>query len=277
MSSQGGHVGEQGRARIHGKPRAVALLQPLRDAGWPGSVVAAGLLALGHEVRGARIGEDPVGELERLKQGAMGVIDGTVLVLPRKAELADRWLRSVLPALSPPVIVVDPISNADREILALHGGAADYVGTPHDLLTLEARLRLHVASSGSRSASRSGVHRSHDVGSGMRPAVGMNQAGAPSRVLTFGPFEVDPLRRRATCRGRLLDLTPSELAILVALVQAQGAALSVAALADVTRSPERTHATDDVRTYVRRIRRKLRGDARLLETAHGGYRLGISR
>ncbi|MDQ3741138.1 MAG: winged helix-turn-helix domain-containing protein, partial [Actinomycetota bacterium] len=92
-------------------------------------------------------------------------------------------------------------------------------------------------------------------------------------VLRRGDVELDPARRTATRRGEDLRLSPKELGVLEALMEADGAAISAEELLERVWDENADPFTNTVRMTVMTLRRKL-GDPPFVETVPGaGYRV----
>jgi DNA-binding response OmpR family regulator len=92
-------------------------------------------------------------------------------------------------------------------------------------------------------------------------------------VLRAHDLELDPGRRSAARAGRALELTPKELAVLEALLEADGRVVSPESLVERVWNEELDPLSNTVRMTVMTLRRKL-GEPPLIETVRGsGYRL----
>ncbi|MEM7309021.1 MAG: response regulator transcription factor [Planctomycetota bacterium] len=113
----------------------------------------------------------------------------------------------------------------------LHGlalGAVDYVVKPFDLRELEARVEVAL------------------------------QRVVPSEVPECFDLRLDPIRRRAYLRGKLLDLTPKEFEFLAILLRAEGGAVERdTLLREVWDLPD-SESGNVLDVLVARLRRKLR-------------------
>jgi len=101
-------------------------------------------------------------------------------------------------------------------------------------------------------------------------------APASTRILKDGPLVVEPDSHRATLNGEPLDLTPNEFAVLVALLENRGRALSRGQLIELALGHDYDGMERTVDVYVRHIRRKIEAGAGLsgrIATVFGvGYR-----
>ncbi|HEV3002715.1 MAG TPA: response regulator transcription factor [Solirubrobacteraceae bacterium] len=104
-------------------------------------------------------------------------------------------------------------------------------------------------------------------------ALARRNGGARPPVLHRGDVELDPARRTATRAGRDLRLSPKELGVLEALLEADGAAVSAEELLERVWDENADPFTNTVRMTVMTLRRKL-GDPPFVETVPGaGYRV----
>jgi two-component system, OmpR family, response regulator VanR len=143
------------------------------------------------------------------------------------------------------VLMLTAARSTDDLVAGLSLGADDYLPKPFRFAELVARVRALARRSGEP---RPPVLRAHDL-------------------------ELDPGRRSATRGGQVLDLTPKELAVLEALLEAEGRVLSPEALVERVWNEALDPLSNTVRMTVMTLRRKL-GEPALIETVRGsGYRL----
>lgn len=96
---------------------------------------------------------------------------------------------------------------------------------------------------------------------------------AAAQPLRWRDLSLHPARRRCCRAGRPLTLSPREFDLLLALMQAQGAAVTTARLEAVLHPWGTRLDSNAVQVHVHHLRRKL-GDKELIETVRGvGYRL----
>jgi two-component system KDP operon response regulator KdpE len=149
-----------------------------------------------------------------------------------------------------PVIVLSVRESQSDKVAALDAGADDYVTKPFGMEELLARLRAAMR----RKAPEEPI--------------------AP--VLTFGSLEVDLARRLVSRDGEQVHLTPTEYALLEALVANPGKLLTHQWLLRKVWGQGYGTETTYLRTYVRALRKKLGDDAQapeLIVTEPGvGYR-----
>jgi DNA-binding response OmpR family regulator len=113
----------------------------------------------------------------------------------------------------------------------------------------------------------------------------LRRGGPPAElsVTSYGGGElvIDEPRRAATVRGMLVDLTPTEWGILVALATVPGRVYSRFELINRVRGYEFEGYERTVDSHVKNLRRKIEEDPaspRIIQTVlGGGYRLGLAR
>jgi two-component system KDP operon response regulator KdpE len=149
-----------------------------------------------------------------------------------------------------PVIVLSVRESQSDKVAALDAGADDYVTKPFGMEELLARLRATLRRAG--------------------------QEEPVQPMLRYGSLEVDLPRRLVTLEGEQLHLTPTEYALLEALVTNPGKLLTHQWLLRRVWGQGYGTETTYLRTYVRALRRKLGDDASapvLIVTEPGvGYR-----
>lgn len=171
-----------------------------------------------------------------------------VVVLDRDLPLVhgDEVLRRIGTGTDRPRVLMLTAAGAEEdEVHGLSIGADDYLAKPFSFPVLLARIRALM-----RRAER------------YRPP-----------VLTHGDVLVDTARRFATRGGVPLGLSRKELAVLEALLEAEGAVISAERLLDRVWDDGIDPFTNTVRVTIMKLRRKL-GDPPVIETVPGeGYRV----
>ena len=153
-----------------------------------------------------------------------------------------RALRGEQPGLK--ILMLTAARSTDALVDGLALGADDYLGKPFRFPELVAR-----------------VH-----------ALGRRAGAARPAVLRHGDVELDTARRVATRGGRDLGLSPKELAVLEALLRAEGAVVTAEELLETAWDANVDPFTTTVRMTVMRLRRKL-GSPAVVHTVPGaGYR-----
>jgi two-component system response regulator BaeR len=172
----------------------------------------------------------------RVKTPALVVLD---LMLPGVDGLS--LCRSVREFSDVPVVMVTArVEEIDR-LLGLEAGADDYLCKPFSPRELMARIKAILRRAGT---------------------------GQPR------PIEIDVNARRVTMHGTVLDLTPSEFAILAVLAGRPGQVFSRAQLLDHA-FPGNLDVTDRaIDSHIKNLRRKIEAAAPGLEPIHSIYGLG---
>ncbi|MBP8898571.1 MAG: response regulator [Sulfuritalea sp.] len=202
-----------------------------------GDALQAGLKQAGHAVDWTRDGVGADTALATEDYAAV-VLD---LGLPRKDGLTVlRNLRARKQAL--PVLILTARDTVDDRIKGLDAGADDYLVKPCDLGELNARLRALLRRAG----------------------------GQPAPVLAASGITLDPATHAVTYRGKPVELAAKEYALLLALMQQPGRALSRAQLEQHLYAWGDEIGSNAVEVYIHHLRRKL--DAEAIRTLRGiGY------
>src|SRR5689334_3776619 len=157
----------------------------------------------------------------------------------RRLRRASRW---------PPVLMVTARDAVEDRVYGLDAGADDYLTKPFSLDELLARLRALM---------RRGVAE--------RPA-----------VLRVGDLSLDPARHEVLRRGRVIELTPTEFALLEYLMRRPGEVLTRATLVEHVWDFAFEGDPRIVNVYIRSLRDKIDRPFKRasLETVRGlGYRM----
>ena len=202
-----------------------------------GDALQAGLKQAGHAVDWTRDGVSAETALATGEYAAM-VLD---LGLPRKDGLdVLRALRAKKRAL--PVLILTARDTVDDRIRGLDAGADDYLVKPFDLGELNARLRALLRRAG----------------------------GQPAPVLTASGITLDPATHAVSCAGKAVELSAKEYALLHALMQQTGRALSRAQLEQHLYAWGGEIGSNTIEVYIHHLRRKLGAEA--IRTLRGiGY------
>ncbi len=147
------------------------------------------------------------------------------------------------------IIMLTSRAEPTDVVAALENGADDFVPKPFDTAVLVARMRAV-------------MRRSTEI------------QGTTVRNLKLGELEVFPERFEAKCQGQVLDLTPSEFGLLVAMLESPGCVLSGAKLLSKIQSAGINVVERTIDTHVYTLRKKIGVCGEFIETIRGvGYRI----
>ena len=144
-----------------------------------------------------------------------------------------------------PVLILTARDSVGDRVAGLERGADDYLVKPFAFVELLARLRAL-----------------------------WRRPGRYVDPLCVGDLEIDPIHRCARVRDAMLDLTPTELQILVVLVERRGEVLGRAPLLQLVWGYAFDPGTNVVDVHIARLRRKLEaaGVGEVIHTVRGvGY------
>ncbi|MGH3794347.1 MAG: response regulator transcription factor [Pseudonocardiaceae bacterium] len=178
--------------------------------------------------------------LDAARSGALAavVLDVALAGLDPAALL--KHLRSLAPQL--PVIALTSREQREQTVSLLRSAQDDYLTTPFPVEELVSRLRLRVKTR-------------------LRP---------DHTVLRVGVITIDTALRLVSIAGRLITLSPTEYAMLVALASEPGLPIPQSRLATVVWGQPRT--SNLVEVYIGYLRRKLGAD-RIRTVRGAGYLL----
>ena len=208
-------------------------------------------LSLGEGIRTAlRRGAFAVDWVQDGASGLLAMRDGGFdlvvldLGLPRMDGIeVIRQLRAAGDAV--PVLVLSARERPADRTLGLDVGADDYLGKPFDTAELLARVRALIRRS----------------------------AGRANPSLEAGPLRLDPATLAATWKGRPLDLTRREFALLRVLMEQRGRPMAREAIQQHLYGWDADVASNAVDVHVHQLRRKL--EPGIIRTVRGlGYALG---
>lgn len=170
--------------------------------------------------------------------------DGLELCRRLRGEATDRSVTVERPRR---IIILTARDSVTDRVTGLDSGADDYLVKPFKIAELAARLRA-LARRVDQSAS----------------------------TITVGDVTVDPVRHIVTRRGRTVDLTGREFAVLRYLASRPGEVVSSEDLLEHCWDANADAFSGSVRVILSRVRRKL-GDPPIINTIKGvGYRIGTS-
>jgi two-component system response regulator QseB len=176
-------------------------------------------------------------------QYALVILD---LGLPRRDGLT--VLKGLRTARNPvPVLILTARDSISDRVTGLDAGADDYLIKPFDLDELAARIRA--------------LLRRH--------------AGRPEPTIQWGALAVKPDTREVTLRGRSVALSAREYALLAALLERPGTALSRAQLEERLYGWGQEVESNAVEVHIHNLRRKLGPD--LIRNVRGvGYLVALT-
>ena len=151
-----------------------------------------------------------------------------------------------------PVLMLTARDELEARVRGLKGGADDYLTKPFDLSELIARVHALI---------RRAELRHKDA------------------TLKVGTLALDPLSRRVTQDGRVVDLSPREFALLEFLMRNSNRTVSRSRIAEAVWNYKFDPETNVVDVYVNYLRKKLSfaGHSPPIRTVRGiGYRLEAS-
>lgn len=154
-----------------------------------------------------------------------------------------------------PIIMVTARDEEIDKLLGLELGADDYITKPFSLRELKARIKAVLR------RTKSGTVKT-----------------VAEETLTFGTLEIDPGRREVKQQGEIIDLTPSEYAILITLCQNVGRPYSRLQLLNATLGESYAGYERAIDTHVSNLRKKIEPNPQkpvYILTVYGlGYKFG---
>ncbi len=208
----------------------------------------ANFIKRGLEEEGYAVDVSPTGEegqsLAETQPYDLIILD---IVLPKKDGI------SVCTALrqqniTTPILMLTAKGAVTDRVTGLDTGADDYLVKPFDFEELSARVR----------------------------ALLRRESRTTTTVLTAGDLIVDTLARKVTIKGKDIELTGREYAILEYLLSHQGTLMTRTKIAQHVWNQEFDSTSNLVDVYIKRVRAKI-GDegGTLIQTIRGaGYRFG---
>lgn len=159
-----------------------------------------------------------------------GTFDAIVLDLrlPRKDGL--EFLSEIRAAGNQtPVLILTARGSLEERVMGLDRGADDYLTKPFAFPELIARIRAIVRRRGNQ----------------------------PPVVLKTGDLELDTVKRRGTCAGDELNLSPKETILLELLMRNAGQVVTRAMIAEVVWGSSYNDFTNLIEVFVNRLRQKI--------------------
>jgi DNA-binding response OmpR family regulator len=150
-----------------------------------------------------------------------------------------RAVRRTGPNMTIPIIMLTARSEESDKVLGLEGGADDYLTKPFGVREFMARTAA--------------IMRRRD-GWGPGPQY------ANRRMISASGVGIDPARRRVTCDGREVALTPQEFSLLYLLASNPGIVFSREELLEKVWDHEVFVTERGVDTLVKRLRHKIEAD-----------------
>jgi DNA-binding response OmpR family regulator len=186
------------------------------------------LTRAGHDVSGAPDGQRGL--------AAAAALHPDLVILDVTMPGLDGWqtLARLRAAGLVPVIMLTARGDESEILRGFAGGADDYVTKPFSFAQLAARISAVIERTSS----------GHQT----------------SEVLTGADLEVDTVRHRVLRAGTVVDLTPTEFSILVALMREPGRVLSARQIVTSVWGAEFMEETGYIRRYVWHLRQKLELD-----------------
>jgi DNA-binding response OmpR family regulator len=194
---------------------------------------------------------------EALSLAASTAPDLLVLDLGLPDVAGETVAREVRTAGPVPILMLTAKSGEEDRVRGLELGADDYVTKPFSPRELVLRVQAILRRRG--------------------------QPGGEQAVASYGGggLVIDEPRRTVTIRGSVVDLTPTEWGVLVALASVPGRVYSRFELINRVRGYEFEGYERIIDSHVKNLRRKIehdQGNPEIVKTVlGGGYRLGLTR
>ena len=189
----------------------------------------ASLSAQGYVIEEAQCGEEAIQAAEK-RRPTLVLLD---LAMPGMGGIeACRRLRSLLPDAG--IMMITVCDREDDKIRALEAGADDYLTKPFSVRELLARLRALTR----------------------RLAV-----EAPATIVRIGDLELDTHRHTLRKAGMIVRLSPIEFSLLSFLMQHANVPIEHGKLLRTIWGPEYGSELEYLRTYMKRLRKKIENDA----------------
>jgi two-component system, OmpR family, alkaline phosphatase synthesis response regulator PhoP len=194
-----------------------------------------------------------------------------------------------------PVIVLSDRDHPSDKVLSLRMGADDFVTKPYEAMELLARVGALLrrtrgrwsssldAPQGNNRLSSRPIRSDSSVLNGMRGGAGPKDSdpapGSESAVTSFGDIQVDPSAHVVRKGGDVVDLTPKETGLLLAMARRRGAVASYGTLLREVWGTEAPDSSRTVNTHMFQLRQKLEDNPskprHFLTVRKVGYRLRV--
>lgn len=187
------------------------------------------------------------------------------LLLPGMGGLAVlRSLRKSPNGQSMPVIIASALGEDEDVVKGLELGADDYLAKPFSPQVLVARMRALL-----RRLGREG----EDAASAASGGAPGGAAGGPGAALDVSGVRLDPRRHEVSERGRPVELSATEFAVLELLMREPGRVFTRAQAIAGARGEDYPVTDRVLDVHILSLRRKLGDSGALIETVRGvGYR-----
>jgi len=164
-----------------------------------------------------------------------------------------------------PVLFLSARGEEVDRVVGLELGGDDYLTKPFSPRELVARVRAVLRRYEDALAMALRAQSVRGSAGSVRPR---------AEPLCHGPIQIDFERHEVRCNGQLIDLTPTELGMLAALLERPGVVLSRSQLMERAYADSALITERTIDTHVRRIRRKFREyGLDPIATVHGvGYK-----
>jgi DNA-binding response OmpR family regulator len=192
---------------------------------------------------------------EALSLAADGQPDLVVLDLGLPDISGEAVAQEIRRGSATPILMLTARSTEEDRVRGLTLGADDYVTKPFSPREVVLRVRAILRRAGKPST--------------------------PDRPRSYGgkSLVIDEARREATIRGQLVELTPTEWGILVALATSPGRVYSRLELINRVRGYEFDGYERSIDSHIKNLRRKIEADPRepqlVVTVLGGGYRLAV--
>jgi DNA-binding response OmpR family regulator len=206
-------------------------------------LLSMSLTGEGYLVRTATTAADAISQVNRDKPDLI-LLD---ILLPDISgiKLTTMWKNDIKTSHIPIILLTAKDSETDI-VVGLSVGADDYITKPFSTKVLAARMEAV-------------LRRTYP------------DSDPTKQVLSAGPVRIFPSGRQVFVEGKPVELTGAEFNILLALVEANGGALSRADLGKLI--PDFTGGDRIIDVHIASVRKKLGNARSLIKTVHGqGYR-----